>query len=46
LSEEEIGEGQKAPRAVVELQREIVRFVGQWLKQWEWESENVGRDGL
>ncbi|KAL3445028.1 serine carboxypeptidase S28-domain-containing protein [Aspergillus insuetus] len=44
LEEEEIREGQKPPRAVVKLQREIVRFVGGWLD--EWEGENVGRDGL
>ncbi|KAJ0419892.1 serine carboxypeptidase S28-domain-containing protein [Aspergillus carlsbadensis] len=44
LSGEEVGEGRKPPGAVVELQREIVRFVGEWLEGWE--GENVGRDGL
>ncbi|CEL08727.1 hypothetical protein ASPCAL11872 [Aspergillus calidoustus] len=46
LSAEDVGEGQKAPRAVVELQREIVRFVGGWLEEWEEERGEGARDAL
>ncbi|KAL3467689.1 serine carboxypeptidase S28-domain-containing protein [Aspergillus heterothallicus] len=44
LSDEEIGEGKRAPREVEELQAEIVGFVGGWLE--EWECEVKGREGL
>ncbi|KAL4944377.1 hypothetical protein BDV06DRAFT_233383 [Aspergillus oleicola] len=39
LSEEQIEEGAKPPREIVELQDEIVRFVGVWLDQWEGEED-------
>ncbi|KAL4864936.1 hypothetical protein BDV12DRAFT_211337 [Aspergillus spectabilis] len=35
LTEEEYDEGGRPPREIVELQKEIVRFVGAWLREWE-----------
>ncbi|RHZ73688.1 hypothetical protein CDV55_106664 [Aspergillus turcosus] len=40
LSEEDVRRGKTAPKAIVDLQEEIVRFVGVWLKQWG-EHEDV-----
>lgn len=34
LSEQDVQQGKTAPKAIVALQQEIIRFVGVWLKQW------------
>ncbi|RHZ45316.1 putative extracelular serine carboxypeptidase [Aspergillus thermomutatus] len=40
LSEEDVKQGKTAPKAIVDLHQEIVRFVGVWLEQWG-KHENV-----
>jgi hypothetical protein len=34
LSKEDVQQGKTAPKVIVDLHQEIVRFVGVWLKQW------------
>ncbi|OJJ35850.1 hypothetical protein ASPWEDRAFT_531529 [Aspergillus wentii DTO 134E9] len=41
LSEKELAEGVTAPRVIIDLHQEIVRFVGVWLKQRKQTSHRV-----
>ncbi|KAE8395814.1 serine carboxypeptidase S28-domain-containing protein [Aspergillus alliaceus] len=43
LSQKDEDKGQKPPAAIVKVQKEVLRFVGVWLDQWEPHSgSNVG----
>ncbi|KAE8355474.1 serine carboxypeptidase S28-domain-containing protein [Aspergillus coremiiformis] len=43
LSQKEADQGQKPPAVLVEVQKEVLRFVGVWLDQWKSQSEAFSR---
>ncbi|EAW14580.1 putative extracelular serine carboxypeptidase [Aspergillus clavatus NRRL 1] len=45
LSDEDLGQGKRLPRGIVELHQEIKRFVGLWLAQWG-DKRTVVRPGV
>ncbi|KNG91218.1 extracellular serine carboxypeptidase [Aspergillus nomiae NRRL 13137] len=43
LSRNDEDKGQEPPAAIVEVQKEVLRFVGVWLKQWKQRSRGSSR---